>query len=313
MPVIIPTELPATAELKAQNIFVMNDTRAVSQDIRPLKIGILNLMPDKITTETQLLRKLGNSLIQVEIILLAIEDHVPKNTSQSHLDSFYRYFSDVKDEFFDGIIVTGAPIEHLPFEEVTYWKELEGIFEWINTNVYASLFICWASQAAFQYYYGIGKEKMDSKLFGVFPHNKADETSQLLFGMDDTFYVPHSRNTRSYEDKIRNHPDLTVVADSKEAGIHIVESKNKRRIFMSGHPEYDIDTLNKEYLRDKDLGLGNFPVNYFAGDNPANGISSSWISSASLFYQNWLNYYVYQETNYDLENVVSTEWKEKFK
>lgn len=281
----------------------MNEGRAKTQDIRPLRIAILNLMPDKITTETQILRKIGNTIVQIDITLLAIENHISKNTSQTHLDTFYRYFSDVKGEYFDGIIITGAPIEHLSFQDVSYWNELKEIFDWTKTNVFASLFICWGSQAAMKHFYGIEKSAFDKKLFGVFPHIKECENDPLFLGMDDVFYVPHSRNTESIPEEIRTNPNLEVLASSPQAGIHLAATKDRRQLFMTGHPEYDTDTLLKEYQRDIQNHSVEIPANYFIGDNPANGIDTRWKSHASLFYQNWINHYVYQVTEYELANI----------
>ncbi len=299
MPVVIPEDLPATQILKDHGIFVMNTERAQTQDIRPIKICILNLMPDKITAETQLLSKLSNGILQVDITLMAIENHISKNTKQAHLDDFYSYFNDIKDEYFDGMIITGAPIELLEFEDVTYWDELVKIFEWSKEHVFTSLYICWASQAALKYFYDIDKQIFPTKLTGVFPHIKEKPESQLLIGIDDIFYVPQSRNTESDPVAIRNHKDLEVIASSEESGIHIVSSKNGRQLFMSGHPEYNKDTLLLEYQRDAAQGSTVIPVNYFKDDNPNNPIETRWMSASSLFFQNWLNYFVYQETDYD--------------
>lgn len=306
MPVVIPEDLPATQILKDHGIFVMNSERAQTQDIRPIKICILNLMPDKITAETQLLSKLSNGTLQVDITLMAIENHISKNTKQAHLDTFYSYFDDIKDQYFDGMIITGAPIELLEFEDVTYWEELSKIFEWSREHVFTSLYICWGSQAALKYFYDIDKHTFPEKLTGVFPHIKEKEDSQLLIGIDDVFYVPQSRNTESDPDAIRNHPDLEVIASSKEAGIHIVSSKNGRQLFMSGHPEYYKETLLLEYQRDLAQGSTVVPCNYFVDDNPEKAIQTRWISASSIFFQNWLNYFVYQETDYDFTSQNSS-------
>ncbi|WRS27939.1 homoserine O-succinyltransferase [Oscillospiraceae bacterium MB08-C2-2] len=300
MPVIIPEKLPATQALIDSNIFVMNEGRAHSQDIRPLRICILNLMPDKITTETQLLRKLSNSIIQVQITLLTMKSHTSKNTSAGHLKSFYQYFEEIKEQNFDGIIITGAPLEHLPFETVDYWKELAEILDWCKTHAFSSLFICWAAQAALYHYYGIEKNDMPEKLLGVFPHCKEDPKNKLFLGMNDTFFAPHSRYTQSDAQAIRNNPQLTVLASSEQAGIHLVASRDGRRLFMSGHPEYDRGTLLKEYQRDQHLENAPFPQNYFQDNDPTKEIIALWESDASLFYLNWLNYSVYQETEYEL-------------
>lgn len=301
MPVIIPETLPATQCLTDEGIFVMNKQRANTQDIRPLKIAILNLMPNKIATETQLLRKLSNSIVQVEITLVAIEHHQTKNTAQSHLNAFYRHFNEIKHQFFDGLIITGAPVEHLDFEAIDYWQELQTILDWSKNHVFCSLFICWASQAALYHFYGINKEPFANKLSGVYPHKKSVTHDALFFGMDDVFYVPQSRNTASTETAIRNHNKLVVLAESDQAGIHLVATHNRRQVFMSGHPEYDDETLLNEFLRDsaanKNVPL---PQNYFHNNDPSQGIETRWKSHAALFYQNWLNYYVYQATNYEL-------------
>ncbi|KZX38038.1 homoserine O-succinyltransferase [Wohlfahrtiimonas chitiniclastica] len=305
MPVIIPENLPASQILKDHGIFVMNPERANTQDIRPVRICILNLMPDKITAETQLLSKLSNGILQVDITLLAIENHTSKNTKQVHLDEFYRFFSDIEDEYFDGMIITGAPIELLDFEEVTYWDELTKIFEWSKTHVFASLFICWGSQAALKYFYGIEKNIFKEKLTGVFEHIKEKPDSKLLIGMDDLFYVPQSRNTESDPIAMRNHPELEVIASSEVSGIHLVASKTGRQVFMSGHPEYGKETLLKEYQRDSALGMMTIPSNYFKNDDPTQAIQTRWMSASSIFFQNWLNYFVYQETDYDFTSKKS--------
>lgn len=305
MPVVIPEDLPATQILKDHGIFVMNSERAQQQDIRPIKICILNLMPDKITAETQLLSKLSNGILQVDITLMAIESHISKNTKQAHLDNFYSYFDDIKDQYFDGMIITGAPIELLKFEDVTYWDELTKIFEWSKEHVFTSLYICWGSQAALKYFYDIDKHIFDEKLTGVFPHIKEKPDSKLLIGIDDLFYVPQSRNTESDPEAIRNHPDLEVIASSPDSGIHIVSSTDGRRLFMSGHPEYNKDTLLLEYQRDLAQGSTVVPVNYFVDNDPNNPIQTRWMSASSIFFQNWLNYFVYQETDYNFTSRKS--------
>lgn len=298
MPVVIPEQLPANQILRDHGVFVMNTGRAQTQDIRPLKVCILNLMPDKITTETQLLGMLSNSIIQVEITLITMKSHVSKNTSQNHLDTFYNYFEDIKDQFFDAIIITGAPIEHIEFEDVDYWQELKEIFEWTKTNVFSSLFICWASQSALYYFYGIEKEYFPKKLFGVYLHTKEAPKNPLFLGIDDEFYVPQSRNTRSNEAKIRQNPSLQVLSSSKEAGINLVTSVDRRQLFISGHPEYSTDTLLREYLRDIDKANVDIPKNYFKNNDPHGEIVTNWKSHGNMFYNNWLNYYVYQETDF---------------
>lgn len=303
MPVIIPEALPATIALKQSGVFVMNEKRAQTQDIRPLKICILNLMPDKITTETQLLNKLSNGVIQIEITLLAIKNHIPKNTAQTHLDNFYSYFDELSEQYFDALIVTGAPIELLEFEEITYWDELQQIFNWSKTHVYSSLFICWASQAALYHFFGIKKYSFSKKLFGVYPHQAEEKNSQLLIGMDEIFYVPQARNTLSDPIAIRNHPQLKVIASSEEAGIHLVSTQDERLLFMAGHPEYDKDSLLKEYLRDINQPYACMPANYFVDDDPQKKIQTLWQSHGSIFYQNWLNYFVYQKTWFELNRT----------
>lgn len=305
MPVIIPEALPATNILKESGVFVMTKRRAQTQDIRPLKICILNLMPDKITTETQLLSKLSNGIIQIEITLLAIKNHTSKNTAQTHLDTFYSHFENIKDQYFDGLIVTGAPVEMLGFEEITYWQELQEILTWSKTNVFCSLFICWASQVALYHFYGITKHCFQNKLFGVYPHQAEEKNSQLLIGMDSIFYVPQARNTESDPIAIRKNPHLKVIASSKQAGIHITSSLDERQVFMSGHPEYDKDSILKEYLRDINEPFNKIPENYFQDDDPAKEIQTLWQSHGSLFYQNWLNYFVYQKTWADLNTADS--------
>lgn len=303
MPVVIPESLPATAILKELGVFVMNQDRAQTQDIRPLKICILNLMPDKITTETQLLSKLSNGIIQIEMTFLAIKNHASKNTAQAHLDQFYSYYDEIKAQYFDGLIVTGAPVETLDFKDVTYWDELVEILEWSKTHVFSSLFICWASQVALYHFFGIEKQRFDKKLFGVYPHKAEENNSQLLIGMDQIFYVPQSRNTQSDPEAIRRHPELKVIASSEQAGIHLVSTRNERQLFMTGHPEYDTDTLLKEYLRDLNEPYAGIPENYFQDNDPTKEIQTLWKSHASIFYQNWLNYFVYQKTWYDLAQI----------
>ncbi len=299
MPVIIPEDLPATQALKDFGIFVMPQGRAKAQDIRPVRICILNLMPDKITAETQLLSRLSNGILQVEVTLLAIENHISKNTKQSHLDNFYSFFSDIKDQYFDGMIITGAPIEHLPFEEVTYWDELTTIFDWAESHVFSTLFICWGSQAGLYHHYGIQKHDFPNKLSGVFKHIKERQDESLLIGIDDEFYVPQSRNTESDQKAIRANEGLDVIASSQEGGIHIVASKDRRKIFVAGHHEYNPDTLKLEYERDLAAGNATLPINYFENNDPNGKIQTTWLSTASVFFQNWLNYYVYQTTDFN--------------
>ncbi len=304
MPIRIPNELPATRTLAEENIFVMTETRAQTQDIRPLQIAVLNLMPTKIDTETQLSRLLGNSPLQVELTLLHTSSHESKNTSKEHLLAFYKTFEDVKDRRFDGLVITGAPVEQMPFEEVEYWGELCEIMEWSKTHVHSTFHICWGAQAGLYYHYGIKKYPLAEKMFGVFPHIVLDRRSMLLRGFDDTFYVPHSRHTEIREEDLRDHPELTVLSTSPRAGVYAVSAKEGRQIFITGHSEYDPDTLAKEFFRDLSRGLPiRVPENYFPNDNYENPPLVLWRSHANLLYSNWLNYFVYQTTPYDLETV----------
>ena len=304
MPIKIPSGLPAAEILSNENIFVMDETRALYQDIRPLRIAILNLMPKKIETETQLLRLIGNSPIQVEITLLHPKTHVSKNTPLSHLKTFYKTFEDVCHEKFDGLIITGAPVENLEFEEVDYWKELTKIMEWSKQNVFSTYHICWGAQAGLYYHHGVKKYSLEKKMFGVFEHTKKCENIKLMRGFDDIFYVPHSRYTGISTDDVLKNADLEILAESEVSGIYIVASKDGRQIFVTGHSEYENDTLAKEYFRDIDKGLPiDIPQNYFKNDNPANEPIVKWRSNGNLLYVNWLNYYVYQETPYNLEHM----------
>ena len=307
MPIRIPNELPARQVLESENIFVMDELRAVHQDIRPLKILILNLMPTKIATETQLARLLGNTPLQVEMILLST-GHTPANTSQEHMSTFYKRFEDVKDGYFDGMIITGAPVELLPFEEVDYWKELCAIMEWTRTHVYSTFHICWGAQAALYYHYGIPKIELPEKMFGVFHHRVTHKGSILFRGFDDTFMVPHSRHTTVRKEDILAVRELKILAESEEAGVYAVSTDGGRQIFITGHSEYDSDTLEKEYLRDKNAGLPiRIPVNYYPDDDDTKQPVSTWRSSANLLYSNWLNYFVYQSTPYDLARIPEQE------
>lgn len=304
MPIKIPNELPAVKTLNEENIFVMTRTRAVNQDIRPLKILILNLMPKKIETETQLSRLLGNSPLQVEIELIHTRSHESKNTSQAHMLSFYKVFDDIKNETFDGMIITGAPVEHLEFEEVEYWDELCEIMEWSKTHVWSTFHICWGAQAALYYHYGIKKYKLDKKLFGVFKHKADYKRAILLRGFDDEFYVPHSRHTTVKREDVEKVPELKILASSDEAGLYAVMTPQGRQIFITGHSEYDGDTLMHEYLRDVTLGRDiDVPKNYFPGDDPTKEPIVNWRSHANLLYSNWLNYFVYQTTPYDITKI----------
>ena len=304
MPIKIPNELPATKVLNEENIFVITETRALTQDIRPLQILIVNLMPTKIVTETQLARLLGNTPLQVEMELLMMSSHKSKNTSEEHMLAFYKTFSEVKNRNFDGMVITGAPVEHLDFEEVEYWEELCEIMEWSKTHVTSTFHICWGAQAALYYHYGINKRQLESKLFGVFEHYVEHKSSILFRGFDDTFMVPQSRHTTVDREDIERIPELKILASSKEAGIYAVSTDRGRQIFITGHSEYDADTLLKEYLRDKNAGLPiDIPVNYFPDDDDSKAPTVSWRSSANLLYSNWLNYFVYQTTPYDISSI----------
>ena len=301
MPIKIPDKLPAYAVLESENIFVMSADRAMSQDIRPLKILILNLMPTKIATETQLLRRLSNSPLQVEIELMQTSTYRGTHTSDEHLDTFYTTFEQVRDKRYDGMIITGAPVEDMPFEDVLYWQELCDIFEWTKTHVYSVLHICWASQAALYYHYGVPKYPLPAKMFGVFEHRVLDPHCPLFRGFDDTFFAPHSRHTEVRRADIEQHEDLRILAESDEAGVYLAASRDGRRIFVTGHSEYDADTLAFEYFRDKSKGLPiEPPRHYFPGDDPSKLPMVSWRAHSTLLFTNWLNYYVYQATPYDL-------------
>ncbi len=304
MPIKIPTNLPAKKVLNSENIFVMTETRAGNQDIRPLKILLLNLMPKKIETETQLCRLLGNTPLQVELELIMMTSHASKNTSEDHMLSFYKTFSDIKDQNFDGLIITGAPVEQMSFEEVDYWDELCEIMEWSKTHVWSTFHICWGAQAGLYYHYGIKKHDLPEKLFGVFPHKVEKKSSMLFRGFDDTFMVPQSRHTTILREDIESNPELKILASSKEAGVYAISTKKGRQIFITGHSEYDADTLYNEYKRDLDAGLPiSMPKNYFPGDKVTSRPPVTWRSSANLLYSNWLNYFVYQETPYDITSI----------
>ncbi len=303
MPIIVPKDIPAAKILQSENIFIMNEKRAMTQDIRPLEIAIINLMPTKVVTETQLMRLLSNSPLQVNITLISTETYVGKNTSLEHLQRFYKSFSEVKNKKFDGMIITGAPVEEIEFEEVKYWDELKEIFEFARKNVTSTLFICWGAQAGLYYYYGIEKHPLPKKLFGVYKHRKLVDYERLLKGTDDRFYMPHSRHTTVYEEDIKKCPDLVLISASKEAGASIIRSKDNKFIFITGHAEYDRNTLELEYKRDLDKGLDiDPPENYYVSGNGGE-IKMSWVSTANLIYMNWLNHYVYQLTPYDIEDI----------
>ena len=304
MPIQIPNDLPAAGVLQNENIFVMTERRAISQDIRPLEIVLLNLMPTKIATETQLSRVLGNTPLQVHLELMHTTSHRAKNVSQEHLLNFYKSFEELKDRKFDGMVITGAPVENLEFEDVDYWDELCRIMEWSKTNVHSTIHICWGAQAGMYYHYGVKKKPLDEKLFGVFRHTADYKRAILLRGFDDEFWVPHSRHTTVLREDIEAVPGLKIIASSEQAGVYAVMSKEGRQIFITGHSEYDADTLKTEYLRDKGLGLPiHVPENYFPNDDDTQAPVVRWRSHANLLFSNWLNYFVYQTTPYDIMTI----------
>ena len=304
MPITIPGDLPAVNVLERENIFVMTQRRAESQDIRPLRILILNLMPTKIVTETQLARLLGNTPLQVEIDLLAMSGRTHKNTPAEHILAFYKNFESVKNEFFDGMIITGAPVEQMPFEAVDYWHELCDIMEWSKSHVHSTFHICWGAQAGLYYHYGIPKIHLQKKLFGVFRHRVTHKGSILFRGSDDVFMVPHSRHTTIMRRDVKKIPALKILSESDEAGVYVVSTDGGRQIFITGHSEYDPETLALEYWRDKKAGLNiQIPKNYFPDDDVTQQPVCTWRSSANLLYSNWLNYFVYQQTPYDARNI----------
>ena len=304
MPIKIPNLLPATQVLLNENIFVMTETRAMTQDIRPLKILMLNLMPQKIATETQIARVIGNTPLQVELELLQTATHKSKHTSAEHMLAFYKTFDEVKHKKYDGMIITGAPVEHMEFEEVEYWDELCEIMEWSKTHVTSTFHICWGAQAGLYYHYGVKKYQLDKKLFGVFEHKLDYKRSILFRGFDDTFVVPHSRHTTCKREDIEAVPELKILASSDEAGVFVVSTDKGRQIFVTGHSEYDADTLKNEYLRDKNAGLPiEIPKNYFPDDDDTKEPVVKWRSCANLLYSNWLNYFVYQSTPYNIEEI----------
>ncbi len=304
MPIRIPVTLPAAATLESENIFVMDEQRASHQDIRPLKIVLLNLMPKKIETETQILRLLSNTPLQVDIELLQAATHVSKNTPEEHLITFYKTFSDIKDQKFDGMIITGAPIELMDYQDVDYWHELCEIMEWTKTNVFSTLHICWGAQAGLYYHYGVPKYALSQKMFGVFPHKVLQHNHQLVRGFDDVFYVPHSRHTEVRKEDILRCGQLEILTESEISGVHIVASKDGRQFFVTGHSEYDLYTLANEYFRDvkKKMKI-QLPYHYFPDDNPEKLPNFIWKSHANLMFSNWLNYFVYQQTPYNLETL----------
>ena len=304
MPIQIPNDLPAAGVLQQENIFVMPQDRAMTQDIRPLEIVLLNLMPTKIVTETQLSRLLGNTPLQVHLELMHMKSHTSKNTAQEHLLNFYKTFDELKHRKFDGMVITGAPVENMPFEDVDYWQELCQIMQWSTTNVHSTFHICWGAQAGLYYHYGIPKYPLDDKMFGVFEHIKDYPRSILLRGFDDVFYAPHSRHTTVLREDVEKVPELKILASSEEAGIYAIMSKGGRQIFVTGHSEYDPDTLEKEYLRDKNQGLPiAVPKNYYPGDDDTKRPIVRWRGHANLLFSNWLNYFVYQTTPYDIMNI----------
>ncbi len=304
MPIQIPNDLPAAGTLQQENIFVMTQNRATTQDIRPLEIVLLNLMPTKIATETQLSRLLGNTPLQVRLELMHTTSHRSKNISQEHLLNFYKSFDELKDRKFDGMVITGAPVEQMAFEDVDYWPELCRIMEWSKSNVHSTFHICWGAQAGLYYHYGIQKHSLPEKLFGVYPHQAEYKRSILLRGFDDTFWVPHSRHTTVLREDIEAVPGLRILASSPDAGVYAIATKEGRQIFITGHSEYDPDTLKTEYLRDKALGLPIAPpANYFPDDDPQRPPIVRWRSHANLLFSNWLNYFVYQTTPYDIMSI----------
>ena len=304
MPIQIPNDLPAAGILQRENIFVMTQTRATTQDIRPLEIVVLNLMPTKITTETQLTRLLGNTPLQVKLELMHTTSHQSKNVSPEHLLTFYKSFEELKNRKFDGMVITGAPVEQMPFEEVDYWPELCEIMEWSKTNVHSTFHICWGAQAGLYYHYGVRKHELPQKLFGVYEHQADYKRSILLRGFDDHFWVPHSRHTTVLREDIEAIPELKIIASSPDAGVYAVMSKGGRHIFVTGHSEYDPETLQKEYLRDKNLGLPiQPPANYFPADDDTREPVVRWRGHANLLFSNWLNYFVYQTTPYDIMTI----------
>ncbi len=304
MPIQIPNDLPATGILQQENIFVMSEKRAITQDIRPLEIVLLNLMPTKIATETQLSRLLGNTPLQVRLELMHTSSHRAKNVSQEHLLTFYKTFDELKHRKFDGMVITGAPVENMAFEEVDYWPELCEIMEWSKTNVHSTFHICWGAQAGLYYHYGVQKHLLPEKLFGVFEHRADYKRSILLRGFDDLFFAPHSRHTTVLREDIEKVPELRILASSPKAGVYAVTTKEGRQIFVTGHSEYDPDTLQREYLRDKNLGLPiHVPENYFPNDDDSQEPEVRWRGHANLLFSNWLNYFVYQTTPYDIMSI----------
>ena len=309
MPIRISSELPAFRTLGEENIFVMSKERAEHQDIRPLKVIILNVMPKKIETETQLMRLLSNTPLQVDVELLQMASHVSRNTSHTHLDSFYKKFSEIKNNRYDGMIVTGAPVELLEYSQVDYWNEITKIFEWSKTHVFCTMYICWAAQAGLYYHFGVPKYPLKKKMFGIFPHRAEVGNKQLLRGFDDIFYVPHSRNTEVRREDIEKIPQLEILTSSEMSGVHIVANKNGRQYFITGHSEYDRNTIASEYFRDVKKGIDiQIPYNYFPDDDTSKMPVFSWRGTANLLFTNWLNYCVYQQTPYNLDELEIRSW-----
>ena len=304
MPIKIPNGLPAKETLESENIFVMTETRATTQEIRPLRIALLNLMPTKIVTETQLSRLLGNTPLQVELELVQVSSHKSKNTSEEHMLAFYKTFDEVAHEYFDGMIITGAPVEQMPFEQVEYWDELCRIMEWTKTHVHSTFHICWGAQAGLYYHFGIDKVPLEKKMFGVFPHKVVYKNPMLLRGFDDTFWVPHSRHTTIRREDVAAVPEIKILAESQEAGLYAMATQGGKQVFITGHSEYDADTLNREYVRDKNAGLPiEVPKNYFPDDDDTKDPIVRWRGHANLLYCNWLNYFVYQSTPYEVDAI----------
>ena len=304
MPLRLPDKLPAIELLKRENIFVMDNTRATTQDIRPLKIVILNLMPLKITTETDLIRLLSNTPLQMEVSFMKLKSHTPKNTPIEHMMMFYRDFEKMRDEKFDGMIITGAPVEQLDFEDVNYWDEITGIFAWARNHVTSTIYICWAAQAGLYYHYGIPKYPLSKKMFGVFRQHTLCPHLPIFRGFDDVFYMPHSRHTEVRKEDILANPELTLIAESPENGVSMVMARGGREFFITGHMEYASNTLDNEYKRDKGIRDDvDMPVNYYRDNNPANEPLVTWRAHANMLYHNWINYYIYQETPYDISQI----------
>lgn len=311
MPIKIPSALPASQILQSENVFVMDIGRADTQNIRPLRIVILNLMPKKIVTETQFARLLGNTPLQIEMELLTVSGRVPKHTAKEHMSAFYKTFDEIKSDFYDGMIITGAPVEQMPFEEVDYWQELCEIMEWSKSHVYSTVHICWGAQAGLYYHYGIEKISLPEKLFGIFPHRVTHKNSILFRGFDDEFLVPHSRHTTVSREQIKATPALKILAEGAQTGVYVVSTKNGRQIFITGHPEYDAGTLDEEYKRDKAAGLPiALPKNYYLNNDDTAKPASTWRSGANLLYSNWLNYFVYQSTPYDVTTIPKIDTQE---